>query len=139
MLWTAGLTSAGLAARMYGREDIEWRDRAWRLLENRGQLETDDWTYPGMLAGVAAYVAAVASTSTAKSPLLLLTKMGGTRGRVGGFLLGALGSAGAGSLVGTAGYMGWRYGVHRGRFPDVQTREVVERGKGGEGGLEVAG
>ncbi|KAK7757215.1 hypothetical protein SLS62_000764 [Diatrype stigma] len=55
VLWTMGLTSAGLAARMYGREDIEWRDRAWRLLENRGQLETDDWTYPGMAAGLAAW------------------------------------------------------------------------------------
>ncbi|KAB8303409.1 hypothetical protein EYC80_004836 [Monilinia laxa] len=30
-------------ARMYGREEIEWKDRSWRLLENRGQRECDAW------------------------------------------------------------------------------------------------
>lgn len=124
-LWTIGLTSAALAARMQGRENIEWQDRAWRLLENPGQLETDDWTYAGMAAGLAAYTAAVAtttSTATIKSsPLVLLSKVRGTRGRVvGGLLLGVLGSAGAGSVVGTVGYMGWRYGIHGGKFADVK-------------------
>ncbi|CAH0029296.1 unnamed protein product [Clonostachys rhizophaga] len=42
---------------MYGREEIEWRDRSWRLLENEGQLETDDWTYAGMVAGPAVLAA----------------------------------------------------------------------------------
>ena len=41
----------GLAIRMWGREEIEWRDRSWRLLENRGQMEVDDWSLAGTLAG----------------------------------------------------------------------------------------
>ncbi|KAK1718440.1 heterokaryon incompatibility protein-domain-containing protein [Colletotrichum lupini] len=49
-----GLTGVATVARMYGREDIEWRDRAWRLMESRSQLEVDDWTYGGAAAGVAA-------------------------------------------------------------------------------------
>lgn len=81
--------------RMYGREEIEWQDRSWRLLENHGQLETDDWTYPSMIAG-----AAVGAIRT-----------GGWRG--------ALGGAGLGSVAGMAGYMAWRYGVNGGKFPEV--------------------
>ncbi|KAK1655258.1 heterokaryon incompatibility protein-domain-containing protein [Colletotrichum phormii] len=49
-----GFTGVTMLARMYGREDIEWRDRAWRLMESRSQLEVDDWTYSGAAAGVAA-------------------------------------------------------------------------------------
>lgn len=133
-LWAIGLTSAALAARMQGREDIEWQDRAWRLLENPGQLETDDWTYAGMTAGLAAYTAAVATTtSTAtmkRSPLVLLSKVGGAKGRVvGGLLLGVLGSAGTGSVVGTVGYMGWRYGVHGGEFADVKGAKEEVKGE----------
>ncbi|RYP79824.1 hypothetical protein DL769_002769 [Monosporascus sp. CRB-8-3] len=101
-LWTLGIVSAGLVGRMWGREDIEWRDRAWRLLENRGQLETDDWTCAGMVAGLAASAAA--------------------RGPPLGWV-GVLGSVGTGSFLGMLGYMGWRYGVHRGRFPDVKKED----------------
>jgi hypothetical protein len=36
---------------MRGREEIEWKDRSWRLLENPGQVETDDWTVVGAGAG----------------------------------------------------------------------------------------
>lgn len=44
--------------RMRGREEIEWQDRSWRLLENKGEVDTD-WetigaTGIGVLAGVAA-------------------------------------------------------------------------------------
>lgn len=81
---------------MWGREEIEWQDRSWRLLENKGQLETDDWTYGGMLAGLAA-------TALLRRPV--------------GWAA-ALGSVGAGSVAGTLGYMGWRYGVHGGKHQE---------------------
>ena len=46
---TIGTVLAGLAlgGRMYGREDIEWKDRSWRLLENKGQVEVDNWILLG--------------------------------------------------------------------------------------------
>ena len=84
----------GIPARMWGREEIEWKDRSWRLLENKGQVECDDWTYGGMAVG-----AAMALRTT------------GWRGKVG--------SIGIGSVVGTAGYMGWRYGVKEGKFEET--------------------
>lgn len=44
--------------RMRGREEVEWQDRSWRLLENKGEVQTD-WetigaTGVGALAGAAA-------------------------------------------------------------------------------------
>ncbi|KAF9880968.1 hypothetical protein CkaCkLH20_01118 [Colletotrichum karsti] len=99
-----GLMGLALAGRMQGREDIEWRDRAWRLLENPGQLETDDWTYGGAAAGL----------------LAARVRRGGLGWR------GVAGAAGLGSVVGTVGYMGWRYGVHAGKFPEYVASEKVE-------------
>lgn len=78
---------------MRGREEIEWRDRSWRLLENEGQMECDDWTYTGMLAGGVA---------------------GATQRRALGWR-GVVGGVGLGSVVGMVGYMGWRYGVKGGK------------------------
>ncbi|KAI1117273.1 hypothetical protein F5Y14DRAFT_377058 [Nemania sp. NC0429] len=95
-LWTIGIVSIGLAGRMWGREEIEWKDRSWRLMENQGQLETDDWTYGGMAAGLAA-------TALLKRPVGLVA---------------ALGSVGTGSVAGTLGYMAWRYGIHGGKRPE---------------------
>ncbi len=46
-LWGIGFLAVGLVGRMWGRTEIEWQDRSWRLLENRGQVETDDWTLGG--------------------------------------------------------------------------------------------
>jgi hypothetical protein len=37
--------------RMRGREDIEWKDRSWRILENNGELKTDWVTLGGAGAG----------------------------------------------------------------------------------------
>lgn len=88
-----GLGALMTLGRMRGREEIEWQDRSWRLLENKGQLETDDWT------AVGGGVGAVLGASAAK----------GWRGAVGGFGLGTVG--------GMLGYMGWRYGVNGGKFP----------------------
>lgn len=44
--------------RMRGRSEVEWQDRSWRLLENKGEVDTD-WetigaTGVGALAGVVA-------------------------------------------------------------------------------------
>ncbi|TDZ19512.1 hypothetical protein C8034_v011447 [Colletotrichum sidae] len=98
-----GLMGLALAGRMWGREEIEWRDRSWRLLENPGQVEVDDWTAGGVAAGLAAAT--------------------GVRG--GGWRAGA-GAVGIGSVAGTLGYMVWRYGVHAGKFPVYVGVDEVE-------------
>ncbi|KAF1836041.1 hypothetical protein BDW02DRAFT_260603 [Decorospora gaudefroyi] len=36
--------------RMRGREEIEWKDRSWRILENNGEVKTD-WVTLGAAAG----------------------------------------------------------------------------------------
>ena len=89
-----GLMSVALPLRMRDQEDIQWRDRSWRLLENKGQVEVDDWTYPGMALGLV-------SAATARG--------GGLGWR------GAVGRVGLGGMLGTLGYMGWRYGVKGGK------------------------
>ncbi|KAI8633078.1 hypothetical protein F5Y19DRAFT_287338 [Xylariaceae sp. FL1651] len=90
-LWTVGIVSVGLVGRMWGREEIEWKDRSWRLMENEGQLETDDWTYGGMAAGLMA-------TALLKRPISWVA---------------IVGSVGTGSLVGVLGYLGWKNVIHR--------------------------
>lgn len=85
----------GLAGRMWGREDIEWRDRSWRLLQNPGQVEVDDWSVIGTAAGMAA-LAVSKSASDVGVPRRIL------------------GGAGIGSVAGTVGYMMWRYGIKGG-------------------------
>lgn len=100
-LWALGILSVGLAGRMWGRGEIEWKDRSWRLMESKGQLETDDWTYGGMAAGLAASALA----------------------RPGGWV-GVVGAVGTGSFAGMLGYMGWRYGVHKGKFPGDEGETV---------------
>ncbi|GKT58529.1 hypothetical protein ColTof4_10477 [Colletotrichum tofieldiae] len=102
-----GLALMGIAlvGMMQGRDDIEWRDRAWRLMANQGQLETDDWTYGGAAAGLIA----VAARPQMKA--------------VGAWRVVA-GAAGLGSVVGTAGYLVWRHGVHGGKHAEYA---VVDR------------
>lgn len=90
----AGVVGAALAARMHGKEHIEWADRSWRLLENKGQMEVDDWSLAGAIAGALA-----------------------TGGRRPGWLAITGGSA-MGSLAGVGGYMIWRYGVKKGKWDD---------------------
>ncbi|KAI9745021.1 MAG: hypothetical protein M1818_001299 [Claussenomyces sp. TS43310] len=89
-----GVLAVMTELRMYGRQPIEWADRSWRLLENRGQLAVDDWS----LAGAAMTLAVLTTGARRKGPLAW-------KGTVGGL--------GLGSLLGTAGYMVWRYGVRR--------------------------
>src|SRR5271155_2849045 len=49
-----GLVAVALAGRMHGREHIEWADRSWRLLENKGQVEVDDWSLGSAVVGALA-------------------------------------------------------------------------------------
>lgn len=90
--------AVALPIRMWGREDIEWKDRAWRLLENRGQVEVDNWGAVGAAVGV------------------LLARGSSWRMRLGGL--------GIGSTVGVVGYMVWRHGVKGGKWeesvPDIE-------------------
>ncbi|KAF6819165.1 hypothetical protein CSOJ01_01550 [Colletotrichum sojae] len=104
-----GMTLMGLAlaGRMQGREDIEWRDRSWRLLANEGQVETDDWTVGGTVAGLVG--------------LGVWRQAGGAAAGAGVRVVA--GAAGVGSVVGTVGYLAWRYGVHKGRFPEYVAAE----------------
>lgn len=91
-----GLLTVALVGRMWGREDIEWKDRSWRLLENKGQVEVDSWSVVGAAAG---------------SVLVLrdsaLRRMG-WRAVVGG--------VGLGTLLGTGGYMVYRHGIKGGKW-----------------------
>lgn len=89
-----GLLALALLGRMRGREEIEWKDRSWRLLANRGQVEVDDWWGVGAVVGG---VAAVLRTEA---------RAAGVRGVVGGMGLGA--------LAGMLGQAGWRYGIRGG-------------------------
>lgn len=91
---------------MWGREKIEWQDRAWRLLENKGQVECDDFAAGGAVVG-------------------LLGAGWGMRG-VGLGWRGVVGGAGVGSLVGVMGYMGWRYGVKRRQWEEAVEKAVEE-------------
>ena len=52
-----GLMVVALPAQMHGRADIEWKDRSYRLLHNRYQEQTDDWTMAGTTLGLAAGLA----------------------------------------------------------------------------------
>ncbi|KAK6537807.1 hypothetical protein TWF694_010712 [Orbilia ellipsospora] len=73
--------------RMNGREDIEWKDRSWRLLRNKGQTELDDFSAAGLVLG--SVVGAVQ-----RGPLPLWR--------------GVLGGAGLGTLAGTLVFAAWK-------------------------------
>ena len=96
------LSGLALAGRMRGKEDIEWKDRAWRLIENKGQSQLDFWIVDGGVLG------AVATVVAAKRGIIP-----GMAGKMGTL---ALGGAGVGMTVGTIDYMVWRYGIRGGRF-----------------------
>lgn len=89
---TSASMMVGLPVRMWDQEEIQWKDRSWRILENKGQMECDNWTYGGMFGGLL--------WSGLNSDAL------GWRGLVG--------RVGFGSALGTAGYMGYRYGYKGG-------------------------
>lgn len=94
-----------LAHRMQGREEIEWKDRSWRLQHNETQVAYDDWNCGGVLAGLGGVALSGAWRSA------------GWRG--------AVGAAGAGSVLATVGYVTWTYGIKGG-----QQKEPVSDGLG---------
>ncbi|KAK5708722.1 hypothetical protein LTR17_020432 [Elasticomyces elasticus] len=89
-----------LAARMWGREDIEWQDRSWRLLVNDGQLEVDDFSLVGAVAGALASMRVFRTNLTMAGSALMVS-----------------GGAGAGTMLGVVSYMAWRYGIRGGEWP----------------------
>jgi len=93
-----GLLALALAGRMYDKTQIEWADRSWRLLENKGQVEVDNWSLGGAALGAAG---AYFSPSVAKM---------GWRG--------LLGASGLGSLAGVGGYMVYRHGIKGGKWDE---------------------
>ena len=97
--------AVGLGVRMWGRQKIEWQDRSWRLMENKGQIEVDTFSAEGAIAG-----AGLAAW---------------TYGRHAGWRM-LLGGAGAGGLLGVVGYMGWRYGVKGGKWEDAAVAVAEE-------------
>ncbi|EUC48508.1 hypothetical protein COCMIDRAFT_33990 [Bipolaris oryzae ATCC 44560] len=79
-------TAAGVVmtwSRMRGLEEIEWKDRSWRILENNGEVKTD-WVTLGAASGGAVAVLIAARRGRMKMP-------------IGGAVLGG---AGAGMAVG---------------------------------------
>jgi hypothetical protein len=52
--------------RMRGREEIEWKDRSWRVLENEGEVKTD-WVTLGAAGGGA--VGAVIAARSGRIPV----------------------------------------------------------------------
>lgn len=89
VLVSSGINALALAGRMYGREEIEWKDRSWRLLESRGQNQTDEWSAAGMVGGAVGGVAVGRSVGVAA-------------------YRAAVGGAGAGSVLGVVAMMAWR-------------------------------
>jgi hypothetical protein len=83
---------------MFGREDIEWKDRSWRLLNNKGQIEVDNWILIGGAIG------AMLSARRGRTVLSLSRRV--------------VSGLGIGTVGGTLGYMGWRYGVNGGKWPE---------------------
>ncbi|KAJ8097231.1 hypothetical protein POJ06DRAFT_241230 [Lipomyces tetrasporus] len=91
-----GMLAVTLPMLMMGKEEIEWKDRSWRLLENQGQMEVDDWSLTGAVAG-----AAIMTVHSQSGEL--------RRWRT------VVGGSGIGSLAGVIGYLVWRYGIHGGK------------------------
>ncbi|KAF2762949.1 hypothetical protein EJ05DRAFT_471915 [Pseudovirgaria hyperparasitica] len=88
-LWGTGLIGLALIGRMWDREDIEWKDRSWRLLGNEGEMKTDWWQIGGATLGAAVALGAGKRVNGAKM------LKGWEKG---------LGGAGLGSFGGMIGY-----------------------------------
>lgn len=99
----------GLYMRMRGREEIEWKDRSWRLLEHEGQKAVDDCSIVGTAVGSVVGARQLVSHEAARVKALKV-----------------IGGAGVGSIAGVVVYLGWYYGVMRGEHLNkrlvVQTR-----------------
>ena len=56
-VFSTAMMAVILPLHMRGREEIEWKDRSWRLLENKGQVSVDNWGLAGSNAGAAIIIA----------------------------------------------------------------------------------
>lgn len=79
-----------VTGRMWGKDEIEWKDRSWRLMENRSQRETDNWLIGGSVAGVST---ALLMARRGRLPLALST------------FNTTMGGAAIGSFAGMAGFI----------------------------------
>ncbi|KAF2434970.1 hypothetical protein EJ08DRAFT_385959 [Tothia fuscella] len=94
-----------LGGRMWDKQDIEWQDRTWRLLENRGQIEVDRWIFEGEVIG--------------GSGTLLAARMGRLPSAlIGKTFTAVIGGIGIGAAASTTGYVLWRHAIWRGKFPE---------------------
>ncbi|KAL9596339.1 MAG: hypothetical protein Q9219_005856 [cf. Caloplaca sp. 3 TL-2023] len=84
------LLAVGMTGRMWGREEIEWKDRSWRILANKGQNREDDWSLGGIILGTVV-------TGIMAKRLRITTGISPWRAVVGG--------AAAGSVLGTLGHV----------------------------------
>lgn len=83
-LFGAGAIMLLLTGKMWSKEDVEWQDRSWRLLENEGQVMHD------LYADVAAGVAASSVGVVRRPPLSMVARE-------------MMGRAGLGAVVGFVG------------------------------------
>lgn len=131
-----------LPLRMRGREEIEWKDRSWRLLENKGQVEVDSFSLSGAVLGAAAAWRATGGSGRlgmGQGGVGVGVKAEGLKGfgaNLRGWLRGrggmVLGGAGVGASLGVLVYFGWRYGVNGGKWAEA-VEEGVESGAKGVG------
>lgn len=94
------LSGIGLMFQMRGKEEIEWQDRSWRLLENKGQVECDWWLLGGAAVGA---VAAPAMLRRSAGDLAAKTAANGVRSM--GTASASVGGAGLGSVAGMLAYV----------------------------------
>ncbi|KAL8715467.1 MAG: hypothetical protein Q9220_000801 [cf. Caloplaca sp. 1 TL-2023] len=85
------LTAVGMTGRMWGRENIEWQDRSWRILANKTQNREDDWSFGGAILG-AVGIGIMARTGGGYAAGIPLWKV-------------LVGGAAVGSVLGTVGHV----------------------------------
>lgn len=84
----------GVYMRMYGREEIEWKDRSWRLLESESQKAVDDCSGIGTVVGALFGARQILSHESTRTKAFKVA-----------------GGAGVGSIAGVVVYLGWWYGL----------------------------
>jgi len=93
--------------RMYGREEIEWKDRSWRLLESDSQKAVDDFSGIGTLVGALFGTRQIVPHQSTRTKVFKVA-----------------GGAGVGSIAGVVLYLGWWYGL-KGGERSASERSVV--------------
>lgn len=102
---------------MRGRDEYEWQDRSWRLLENKGQVEQDWWVLGG--GGLGTVVAALAGPRSAAGLVKIAQPTLWPVARV-------IGGAGLGSTAGMMAFFVFRHGEVQ-KMAEI-VKEEVDRG-----------